>query len=33
MVLGDLSQNKPNERGVRRMPRYDPNVNACDEVA
>ena len=32
-VLGDLSQNKPNERGVRRVPRYDPNANAYDEVA
>ena len=32
-VLGDLSQNKPNERGVRRMPRYDPNAYAYDEIA
>ena len=32
-VLGDLSQNKPNERGVRRVPRYEPNANAYDEVA
>ena len=30
-VLGDLSQCKPNERGVRRMPRCDPNANAYDE--
>jgi hypothetical protein len=33
MMLGDLSQRKPNERGVRRMPRYDPNANAYDEIA
>jgi hypothetical protein len=32
-VLGDLSQNKPNEGGVRRMPRYNPNANAYDEIA
>ena len=33
MVLGNISQNKPNERGVRRMPRCDPNANAYDEIA
>ena len=33
ITIGDLSQNKPNERGVRRVPRYDPNANAYDEVA
>jgi len=32
-VLGDLSQNKPNEGEVRRMPRYDPNPNAYDGIA
>jgi hypothetical protein len=33
MVVGDLSQYKPNEWGVGRMPRYDPNANAYDEIA
>ena len=33
IVFGDLSQNKPNGWGVRRMPRYDPNANAYDEIA
>ena len=30
-VLGDLSQCKPNEWGVGRIPRCDPNANAYDE--
>jgi hypothetical protein len=32
-VLGDLSQCKPNEGGVRRMPRCDLKANANDEIA
>ena len=33
MVVGNLSRNKPNERGVRRIPTYDPNANAYDGIA